>query len=276
MAAPVGAQAPSGNSLPVTRCNAADNSCSGDPRGFDAPVLGAAAGRSTVLSPNGSPPLITIEGGDQVSAPIPGCTQTSPGALECETIHEYQHCRTLMISSMVDTCRIEVAFSSGYIEPRVAEPGTYELSVESSARVLINRKERGFGQMRGNASVTLKLDPPAEMAPPSPAWCLQRDRFLYYPTGPKGGLSEIEDTEPCDVPLTFNFKAHEDDLIRAWDLCDNFAAWDSELEDTIEILAAGIFHVRSTAPDFVERYPEGATIARFVNVTAPLTIDCRD
>ena len=41
----------------------------------------------------------------------------------------------------------------------------------------------------------------------------------------------------------------------------------------MEILAAAVFHIRSSAPEFNARYPEGAaTIARYITVTAPLTI----
>jgi hypothetical protein len=175
---------------------------------------------------------------------------------------------------MVDSCRIEVAFSSGVIEPQAALPGTYELTVESSARVRINQEERGFGQARGSASVELRFDLPAEAAPP--AWCLQRDQYLYFATGPEGGLPEIEDSEPCDVPLTFSFRAHADDMMRAWDLCETFAAWGEDLEDSMEIMAAAVFHIRSSSPAFGARYPGGAaTIARHVTVTAPLGIECR-
>ena len=105
-------------------------------------------------------------------------------------LQDYHHCRTLLISSMVESCRIEVAFSSGAIEPQAAEPGTYELTVESGARVIIQQDERGFGQARGSASVDLLFDLPAEAAPP--AFCLQRSQYLYFATGPEGGWSDAE------------------------------------------------------------------------------------
>jgi hypothetical protein len=258
--------------LPVTRCDPAANRCTTDTPTFTGQEFGP-TGRSTVLSPSRRATEIALEGvGDQV--PIPGCGQLAPGTLLCESLHDYQHCRTLMISAMVDSCRIHVAFASGYIEPREAPPGSYELKIESDALVRIKREERGFGQFRGKATVELTLEMPAEAT--APAWCLQRDRYLYNPTGPKGGLSTIEDTAGCDEPLNFSFEAHADDLIRAWDLCETFAAWGEEIGDSIEILAAGLFHIRSAAPDFATRYPDGsAIIAPFVTVKAPLTIDCR-
>lgn len=256
--------------MPVTRCNPASNSCVG--AGAPEIVLGA-AGENTLLTTGRQVTEVVLEGSaEQVT--VPGCRQVAPGRMLCGMLQDYQHCRTLLVSSMVDSCRIEVAFSSGAIEPRAAEPGTYELTVESGARVRINQKQRGFGQARGNASVELLFDLPAESAPP--AWCLQRSQYLYFATGPDGGLPEIEDAEPCDKPLTFSFKAHSDDMTRAWDLCETFAAWGEEVEDSMEIMAAAVFHIRSSAPEFNARYPDGAaTIARYVTVTAPLTIECR-
>ena len=270
VAGPLRAQPAGGETLPVTRCNPATNSCVG--AGAPEIVLGP-AGRSTLITPGRQVPEVVLESGDgQVS--VPGCGPLSPGTLLCGMLQDYHHCRTLMISSMVDSCRIEVAFASGAIVPREAQPGSYELTVESGARVRINRGERGFGQVRGSASVELRFDLPAEAAPP--AWCLQRSRYLYHATGPEGGLPEIEDAEPCDKPLSFNFRAHADDLMRAWNLCQTFAAWDEELQDSIEILAAAVFHIRSASPEFGARFPGGqATIAPYVTVKAPLTIECR-
>jgi hypothetical protein len=270
------AQQPAANGadLPVTRCDASANTCAEEARTFTAPVLGA-SGQATMLSPSRRAPQAVLEGADEQQVPVPGCGQVSPGTLRCGMIQDYQHCRTLMISSMVDSCRIEVAFASGAIVPQAAEPGDYDLAIESDARVRIARDERGFGQVRGAASVEIRFELPAEAAPP--AWCVQRDRYLYFATGPQGGLPEIDDSGDCDSPLSFDFKPHADDLLRAWDLCETFAAWGEELRDSIEILAAAIFHVRSSAPSFNARYRDGAAaIARYATVTAPLTIECRN
>jgi hypothetical protein len=269
LAAPVRAQQDTG-SLPVTRCDPAANTCAG--AGGRATAMGP-AGQATVLPAGRGAPGVVVDGSAELVS-VPGCTRFSEGTMLCGMLQDYQHCRTLMISAMVESCRIEVAFASGVIDPREAAAGSYELSVESNARVRINREEKGFGQMRGTASVELTFDLPVEATPP--AWCLQRSQYLYYSTGPKAGLPEIEDAEPCDVPLTFNFKAHADDLMRAWNLCETFAAWDEDLEDSIEVLAAAVFHIRSSAPEFAARYPEGAaTIAPYTMVKAPLTIECR-
>jgi len=270
IAAPLRAQPAGGESLPVTRCNPATNSCVG--AGAPEIVLGG-AGENIVLTTGRQAAGVVLEASaEQVT--VPGCQLIAPGQMLCGMLQDYHHCRTLLISSMVDSCRIEVAFASGAIEPQAAEPGSYELTVESGARVLIRRGERGFGQARGSASVELLFDLPVEATPP--AWCLQRSQYLYFATGPEGGLPDIKDAEPCDKPLTFSFKAHSDDMTRAWDLCETFAAWGEDLEDSMEILAAAVFHIRSSSPDFNARHPEGAaTIARYITVTAPLTIDCR-
>jgi hypothetical protein len=224
-AAPLRAQLAGGESLPVTRCDPATNTCAG----ADAPeiVLGAAA-ENTLLTTGRQVTGVVLEGSaEQVS--VPGCRQVALGQMLCGMIQDYQHCRTLLVSSMVDSCRIEVAFSSGAIEPQAAEPGSYELTVESGARVVIQQDERGFGQSRGSASVELIFALPVEAAPP--AWCLQRSQYLYFATGPEAGLPDIKDAEPCDKPLTFSFRAHSDDMTRAWDLCETFAAWGEDLED---------------------------------------------
>ena len=268
----LGQTADDAGSLPVMRCDPRTNSCAGGSVQSTLPALGP-AGRATVLSPSRRATEVGVEGrGDQV--PVPGCDQLSPGVLLCNSIYEFQHCRTLMISSMVDSCRVEIAFARSEIEPRAAEAGSYLLAVESTARVRIDRESRGFGQARGRASVALSLDLPAEAQ--APGWCVERERYLYHATGPEGGEFEIGDADDCLEPIKFSFGAHADDMMRAWDLCETFAAWGEELGDSIEVLAAGIFDVRSATPEFVARYPTGAArIARYVEVEAPLAIDCR-
>lgn len=260
------------DSLPVIRCDPRSNTCS-RPTGLDTLPAFGPSGEATVLSPSRRATEAGFERGEQrVSAP--GCSTLTPGVELCNSIHEFQHCRTLMISSMVDSCRVEIAFARDDIEPRVAEAGTYSVEIESTARVRIERQSRGFATPRGRASVTLSLDLPAEAD--APGWCLQRERYLYFATGPDGGEFEIEETDDCFEPIKFSYGAHADDIIRAWELCETFAAWGEELQDSIEILAAGIFTVRNSSPDFVARYPGGsAMIARTVKVQAPLAIDCR-
>jgi hypothetical protein len=246
-------------------------SCNRESQTFTMPVLGP-SGRATVLAPNRRTTASELDTGDY-RVLIPGCAQSAAGVYECESVLEYQHCRTLMISRMVNSCRASLSLPTEFAEPRAASPDDYRIAVKSNARVWVRLGVRGFGQIRGDADVTLSIDPPTGG---DAAWCLQRDRYVFYPTGPKGGMSEIGESTDCAQPIEFSFEPHEDDLMRAYDLCDSFAAWDSELEDSIEILAAGLFQIRSTSPEFIARYPSGgAVIAPFVVVEAPLTIDCR-
>lgn len=245
--------------------------CGSQTQGFSMPVLGP-SGRATVLSPNRRRTATELDTGEY-RVLIPGCSEQSTGVFECESVLEYQHCRTLMISRMVRSCRAGLSLQEAFAEARAAAPDEYEIDIDSSAKVRISLGVRGFGQIRGQAKVRLTIEPPM---PADGAWCLQRDRFVFYPTGPMGGTSEIGESTECDEPIEFSFEAHQDDLLRAYDLCETFAAWDSEIEDSIEVLAAGLFQIRSANPDFVASHPSGgAVIAPFVVVDAPLTIDCR-
>lgn len=249
----------------------ANITCGRQPQVFTMPVLGP-AGRATVLSPNRRTTESELDTGEY-RVLIPGCSEQSTGEFECDSVLEYQHCRTLMISRMVYSCRAGLALQEAFAEPRAAAPDDYEIEIDSNAKVRVTLGVRGFGQIRGQAKVLLKIEPPI---PGESAWCLQRDRYVFYPTGPMGGMSEIGESTDCGEPIAFSFEAHQDDLIRAYDLCDTFAAWDSEIEDSIEILAAGLFQIRSANPEFVASHPSGgAVIAPIVVVEAPLTIECR-
>jgi len=260
--------------LPVTRCDPAANSCSGTAqRAPVTPALGG-AGRVTLLSPSQRATEVALEAnGSRV--PVPGCEVAAPGVLRCGTLNEYQHCRTLMISAMVDSCRIEMPFVGLPVEARPATPGSYQLTVESDARVRIVRGERAFSQVRGRAEALLQLQLPDEAR--APAWCVQRDRFQYAMTGSGAGVPDIGESADCAEPIEVRFTANDDDAVRAYDRCEIADAWGEKLDDTIEILVAGLFHIRSASPAFAARYPGGeAVIAEHVSVTAPFEIDCRD
>ena len=245
--------------------------CGPEVRAFTAPVLGS-AGNATVLSPDLRSTAAVLDTAEY-RVLIPGCSQREPGVFLCESTLEYQHCRTLMIARLIYSCRAGLAFDGGFAQPHAADPATYELAVDSDAMVRVRFGDRGFGQIKGEADVELTIQPPIEA---EGAWCLQRDPYIYFPSGPMGGMSEIGEPTDCDEPIEFSFEAHEDDLLRAYDLCDSFSAWGLEIEDSIDILAAGLFQVRSTSSEFTETDPDGAAvIAPFVRVEAPLTVDCR-
>lgn len=247
--------------------------CGRESETFTMPVLGAAATNATILSPNLRSTEVALEAAEY-RVLIPGCTQSEPGVFICTSMLEYQHCRTLMISRLVQSCRAGLAFEGGFAQPQAADPQDYELRVNSDARVRITRGNRGFGQIKGEAEVELSIRPPLNG---DGSWCLQRDSYAYFPTGPMGGLSEIGESMDCEEPIEFEFTAHEDDLLRAYDLCETFVAWGMEIEDSIDILLAGLFQMRSGSPAFTENLGSGsAVIAPWVNVEAPLSIDCRE
>lgn len=272
-----GASAQSSNdgALRVVTCDPVSNSCD-EPddalQTFSLPALGA-ADKATALAPDQRTTKVELAAAEY-RVLIPGCDPLRPGVFDCESVHQYQHCRTLMFSSMVHSCRIEPRTEIGIAAIRQAAADEIELTIDSNARVRIDRGMRGFGQARGEAEVELALSVPAEF---SAATCLQRDRYSFEATGPDAGFAEIDDTAACDKPLEFSFKPHEDDVVRAYDICETFAAWGDEIEDSIELLAAGLFHLRSDDPAFEAEYPGGmAIVASQVTVEAPLTIDCRD
>jgi hypothetical protein len=245
--------------------------CGSEKQSFTMPVLGP-AGRATVLSPNRRTTATELDTGEY-RVLIPGCSERDAGVFECESVLEYQHCRTLMISRMVLSCRAGLTFQAAFAEPRAAATDEYEIEVDSKAKVRVTLGVRGFGQIRGDADVLLTIQPPTDG---QGAWCLQRDRYVFYPTGPDGGMAEIGESAACDEPIAFSFEPNEDDLMRAYDLCDTFAAWGSEIDDSMEILAGGLFQIRSASPEFVAAHPTGgAVIAPFVMVKAPLTVECR-
>lgn len=247
--------------------------CGREAETFAAPVLGAAATNATVLSPNLRTTQTVLEAAEY-RVLIPGCSQQDPGVFVCDSVLEFQHCRTLMISRMIDWCEADFAFEGNFAEPRVASPENYELSVDSDARVRVTRGDRGWGQIRGEAEIELSIRPPIDN---DGAWCLQRDRYVYYPTGPMGGMSDIGESGECEEPIEFSFEAHEDDLVRAYDLCESFAAWGLEIQDEIEVIVAGLFQIRSASPSFAQAHGGGrAVIAPYVNVEAPLKIECRE
>jgi len=240
---------------------------------MQSPVLLGPAGRSTVLSPDLRSTEVALDAAGY-GVLIPGCTPREPGVFHCESLHQYQHCRTLMFSNMVHSCRADLAFQSAFAEPYAADRNDYRLTIESDARLRVERGDRGLGIIRGNVDVELSITPPLDTAD---ANCLLRDRFVYQPTGPEGGMSTIDDAAACDEPIRFSFAPHEDDILRASDLCETFAAWGEEIEDTIDVLAAGLFHIHSDDRDFRARHPGGTgIIAPYVTVTAPLKIECRE
>jgi hypothetical protein len=256
-----------------------DNQCDGfssitcgrEGRSFRLPNLGSAT-RATVITPDRrgtAPAIMPVE----VQLLVPGCYQTEPGVLLCGTVHEYQHCRTLFAAGKLLGCRAGLAFDGAFAEPVASPSDSYELDLRSRASATVTQRQRGEGRVRGDADFRVSFAVPAEAA--LAETCLQRDRYIYYPSGPRGGLSEIDDTTDCGRPIEGSFEPHEDDLLRAYDLCEARQAWGTTIEGSIELLVAGLYHLsaRTAAENF-----GGASriVAPYVTIHAPLSISCKD
>lgn len=245
--------------------------CGREGRSVRLPNLGAMT-RSTVITPDrrGTAPTISSV---EVKLLVPGCYQTEPGVMLCGTVHEYQHCRTLLAAGKVLGCKAGLAFDGAFAEPVAAAGDAYELDVNSRASASVRRDRRGDGRVRGKVDFRVRFDVPAQAS--LAEICLQRDRYVYYPDGPRGGLAEIDDTDDCSEPIEGTFEPHEDHLLRAYDLCAAHRAWGETITDSIELLVAGLFHLSATtaADD-----PAGASriVAPYTTIRAPFEISCRD
>jgi hypothetical protein len=247
-------------------------SCEREGSSFRAPALGAMA-RTTVITPNRRAVETDIAPVEfQVS--VPGCHQREPGVFMCETARDFQHCRSLYRSGRVFGCRAGLAFESGFAEPIAADDESYDLAVSSTAVATVHQERRGKGKLRGGAEFALSFD---GFELPKDHVCLQRDRYLYHPTGPMGGMAGIDATDACDAPLHGSFEPNEDDLLRAYDMCNASGAWGGTIEQPIELLVAGLFHVLPA--DSVALVKGSATVsadivAPYVTVRAPMTVVC--
>ena len=243
--------------------------CATEAQTFRMPTLGPSA-RATVLEPGLRDVEAAVEP-TEYRLLIPGCHQREPGVFLCETVHEYQHCRTLMGMGKVFGCRAGLAFDGGFAEPIAADPDAYEIDVRSNAEMVVTHGRRGEAKVRGDAQVEVTFSLPAAG---EGTWCLQRDRYVYYPTGPKGGLGDIDDVDECDAPITATVAPHEDDVLQAYDMCDAFAAWGGEIEQPLEILVAALFHVGSGSPTFAKDGAGTRIVAPYVTVRAPMKVSC--
>jgi hypothetical protein len=251
----------------------AEISCGREGRAMRLPNLRTAM-RTTVITPDGrgtAHAVMPVE----VELLVPGCFQTEPGILLCGTVHEYQHCRTLFAAGRLLGCRAGLAFDGGFASPIAASPAEYDLSLHSRARATVHRHRRGEGRLRGDADFKITFAIPA--AQTAAQTCLQRDRYLYYPSGPDGGSSEIGATSDCARQIEASIVPHGDDLLSAYDLCEARQAWGESTEGSIELLVAALFYLQakpapgSSSADSVTRI-----VAPYTTIRAPLEISCRN
>jgi len=238
--------------------------CGPEAQTFTTPVLGP-SGKLALLSSDRRVVEHSVDA-SEYRVLLPGCSQHEPGVFVCGSIDAYQHCRTLMIPRMVHSCRADLAFDEGLAEPRAVSQDEMHLRVVSDALVRTDPIGRGRGQIKGAAEISLVFDLPAEA---NASECLERRSYVYFPTGPDGGHASIGKADDCDEPIEFSIAAHADDLLRAYDLCETFATWGLEIEDSIEVLVASLFTLRSASQPTTE-----TVIAPYAMVEAPLTIGC--
>jgi hypothetical protein len=245
--------------------------CSREGNAFRTPTLGSLA-HSTVITPNRRSVVTSLDP-IEYRITVPGCHQNTPGVFLCESVPDYQHCRSLFRAGKVFGCRAGVAFASGFATPVAAKDGEYDLDLHSSAEATVRAERRGKGKVRGEAEFTIAF------AAPTPArgeFCLQRDRYLYYPTGPMGGMAGIEATDACDEPISASFEPDEDDLLQAYDACNMSGAWGQSIAGEMEILVAGLYHMASLDEHGrIKSTGRPARIeARYLTVRAPVSIHC--
>lgn len=262
-----------GNVCRGSQCDSfASITCNRRQAEFRMPRLGA-LGRATIIEPGRRGAVAAYEA-VEFKTLIPGCHQNEPGVYLCETTHEYQHCRTLMQHGQVFSCRAGLAFDGGFAIPIAPKPGEYDLALDSDLKIMVEHGNRGAGRAKGDARVEVTFRPPVTL---DASWCLQRDRYIYYPTGPKGGIGEIDNTAACDAPIRATVAPHEDDVLVAWELCNAFAAWGSELEHTADLMVGALFTLGSASPAFADQYGGSSVImAPYLTVRAPVTIECRE
>jgi hypothetical protein len=240
--------------------------CARETRTFRGPNI-ASLMNSTVLTPDQrtvEAPITSVE----YQLLVPGCHQREPGVLLCETLHDYQHCRTLFAAGVIMGCRAGLAFDGDIADAHVAALDSYHLDLRSSAAATVYQGRREQGKAKGEARYAVRFEPPAG------GTCLQRDRYVYYPTGPQGGVSTIDATAACKEPVSGRFAPHEDDLLRVYDLCTAKAAWGSRIESSIELLVAGLYYMMPPTTD-----PSSAPLtahidAPYLTISAPLRVDC--
>ena len=247
-------------------------SCEREGRTFRMPRLGGLE-RATLITPNRRGTEAAIEE-IEYRVLIPGCHQREPGMFLCETVHEYQHCRTLLKAGRVFGCRAGLAFDGAFADPIAPSPDRYKLSVKSNAAVTVRQGQRGEGKVKGAASFDIRFDLPDIN---EHDWCLQRDRYIYHPTGPKGGLADIDDIQSCDEEISGSFEPHEDDIIQAYDLCQASVSWGTHVDQPIELMVAALFHIGSARPDFSTSPVDGSSkiLAHYLTVQAPMRVECK-
>lgn len=236
------------------------------------PSLGA-AGRATVISPdqrNASSIVDSIE----YHVEVPGCRQHAAGSFTCDALPAYRKCEEQFEAGRVFSCRANLAFLNQAVEPEQVAAADYALRLNSSASATVYRDRRGKGKLKGDARFEIRFAAPKI---DKLDWCVERERYLYHPSGPQGGTGKVDDSEQCKAPIEGRFKPQRDDLLAAYDACDRRNAWGQRLQQRMELLVAALYHIGSARPDFVPGRAADHTkvLAPYVLVEAPMSVTCK-
>ena len=246
------------------------------------PSLGAAA-HATVISPdqrNADTVVESISSADTVAKPvsydvkIPGCRQEAAASFVCDSVPAYQQCRAKLKAGKVFSCRANLAFVNQNVEPQQAASGDYALQLDSSASATVRRGRRGGGKLKGEARFHIQFAAPKIN---KLDWCIARERYIYHPTGPEGGVGKVDNRADCSRPIDGSFEPQQDDLLEAYDACDRRHAWGKRLQQPIELLVAALYEIGSSRPDFVpgRAADHMKVLAPFVLVQAPMSVTCK-
>lgn len=236
------------------------------------PSLGA-AGRSTVISPdqrNADTAVRSVE----YHFRLTGCRQRAAGAFVCDTLPAYHRCRKALEAGRVFACRANRAFLNQAVRPQAVAPGDYALRLNSTASATVYRGRRGKGKLKGEARFEIRFSAPKIN---KLDWCVERERYVYHPTGPQGGTGKVDDREQCKAPIEGRLVPQHDDLLAAYDACRRRDAWGRRLRQPMEILVAGLYHIGSARPNFVPGRAADHTevLAPYVVLKAPMSVTCK-
>lgn len=205
---------------------------------------------------------------------IPNCRRDAAGSFLCDSVPAYQQCRARLKAGKVLFCRANLAFVNQRVEPQQAASGDYALQLDSSATAIVYRGHRGRGKLKGEARFHIQFAAPKIN---KLDWCIARKRYIYHPTGPRGGVGKVDDRADCSRAVEGSFAPQQDDLLEAYDSCDRRNAWGNRLQQPIELLVAAFYEIGSSRPDFVpgRAADHMKVLAPFVVVQAPMRVTCK-
>lgn len=247
--------------------------CDREERVFSMPSLGGDT-RGTVFTPDRRR-VAAAATRIEVQLDIPGCSQFGPAVALCQSVPDYQYCRSLLQEGHVLECRAGLALDRVIADLHEATPGSYELSLRSRASITVNQSSRGAGKIKGESHyrVTIAVPEHAETV----ETCLQLDRYTYHQSGPLGGAPATYEADDCDEPIEGEFSPHDDDLLYAYDLCEGHGAWGSKIEATTDLIVAGIFRFSSpTAFSIAVDAAAPRSVGSYLAIEAPLEVTCRE